>query len=126
MTDDHYTDHIDTINELKREGRYSEAIKLLLHCVDLTESESGVIPPEPVDPNNKLAVWLSKGREPRIIGVAPWYYEQLAIIYRKHKMHEEEVEILERFDQQIKSPGNMPAQLSKRLVKARELLLKSK
>ena len=54
-------------------------------------------------------------------GVAPWYYEQLAILYRKEKRHVDEVEILERFESQPKAPGVGPGRLAARLVKARRL-----
>ncbi len=35
------------------------------------------------------------------LGVAPAYYERLAIIYRKRKDYKSEVEILERFNKQL-------------------------
>ena len=53
------------------------------------------------------------------LGVAPWYYEQLAIIYRKLGQHEEELAVLERYDRQIKAPGARPALLKIRLEKVR-------
>lgn len=57
-------------------------------------------------------------------GVAPWYYEQLAIIYRKEKQYHKEVEILERYADQPKAPGAGPQKLAERLAKAKELLAK--
>ena len=44
------------------------------------------------------------------LGVAPWYYEQLAIIsrpHRKEKRYAEEVAILERYNDQPKGLGAM-------------------
>lgn len=58
-------------------------------------------------------------------GVAPWYYEQLAIIYRKQKDYLREIEILERFAKQKHAPGVTPQKLLERLEKARKLALKS-
>ena len=84
------------------EKNYPEAIELLLKLVGETEKEA----------------------KKNGLGVAPWYYEQLAIIYRKEKRYNEEVEILERFEQQPKSPGSLPKVLAERLIKARELLNK--
>jgi hypothetical protein len=55
------------------------------------------------------------------IGVAPWYYGELAILYRKHKEYPKEVAILERFAKQKHSPGVMPAKLLERLEKAKKL-----
>src|SRR5687767_984356 len=49
----HYTEYVETVKILKREGRLNEALTLLEHLVDATEQEA--------DAMN----W----------GVAPWYYE---------------------------------------------------
>ncbi|WP_286241156.1 hypothetical protein [Neptuniibacter halophilus] len=100
----HYTDHIETIKQLKREGKNQEAIVLLLDCVEATESQS----------EHAGEGW----------GVAPWYYEQLAILYRKERQFDKEVKILERYDSQPKAPGAGPKKLAERLVKARTLLNK--
>lgn len=97
-----FTDYVDRVKQLKEEKNYPEAIELLLKLVDETEKEA-----------------KKKG-----LGVAPWYYEQLAVIYRKEKRYNEEVEILERFEKQPKSPGSLPKVLAERLIKARELLNK--
>jgi hypothetical protein len=100
--DKHYTEGVENINALKREGRHTEAIDLLLRSVDATERESRV---------------AGRGW-----GVAPWYYEQLAIIYRKEKRYRDEVAILERYERQPKALGAGPAKLKQRLQKARQLL----
>ena len=96
----HYTDSVDRVKQLKREKRHKEAIELLLKLVDATESES-----------------KAAGRG---WGVAPWYYEQLAIIYRKEKRIADEVAILERYEAQPKAPGAGPSKLKERLAKANE------
>ena len=70
----HYTKYVDNVKRLKRSGKLEEAEELLLRCVEATEAES-----------------MREG-----LGVAPWYYEQLAIIYRKRKDVAAEVAILER------------------------------
>ena len=54
-------------------------------------------------------------------GVAPWYYERLAVIHRRRNRLVDEVAILERYARHPKAPGAMPANLSKRLERAREL-----
>lgn len=97
----HYTDHVERVKWLKREKRHEEAIALLLDLVTATERESQV---------------AGKGW-----GVAPWYYEQLAIIYRKEKRFDDEVAILERYQLQTKAPGAGPSKLAERLEKARAL-----
>ncbi|TDT63385.1 exonuclease domain-containing protein [Fonticella tunisiensis] len=89
----HYTDYVDLVKELKRAGEYDKAEKLLLCLVEAVESES------------KKENW----------GVAPWYYEQLAIIYRKQKNLSKEIEILERYSQQKKGPGGPNPKLLERL-----------
>lgn len=98
----YYTDCVERVKQLKREERYLEAIDLLMKLVDATEAESKVAGPG----------W----------GVAPWYYEQLAIIYRKQKRYSEEAAILERYGAQPKAPGVGPRKLAERLAKARALV----
>ena len=98
----HYTEYVDRINGLKRSGNVDDAITLLLKCVDATEAE------------DRMNKW----------GVAPGYYEQLAILYRKEKRYREEVSILERFIKQRKAPGALPPKLVVRLAKAKDLLAK--
>jgi len=100
----HYTEYVELVKQLKREERHDEAIKLLLQLVTGTEREA------------RTAGW----------GVAPWYYEQLAIIYRKEKRYDEEVEILERYQKQTKASGAKPSKLAERLIKAKELRDKQK
>ena len=96
----HFTEYVEQIRQFKREKRHQEAIELLLRIVDATESQSRV-----------------DG-----LGVAPWYYEQLAIIYRKEKRFADEVAILERYEAQPKAQGANPRVLVDRLVKARKLV----
>ena len=103
---EHYTDSVERVKQLKREGRHEEAIVILLKTVDATEKESEA----------HGGGW----------GVAPWYYEQLAIIYRKEGRIEDEIQILERYDRQEKAGGAGPDKLSDRLKKAKALLNKSK
>jgi hypothetical protein len=75
---EHYSNYPDRIKELKKAGKYNEAESLLLEMVEAVEAES-----------KKMNY-----------GVAPWYYEQLAIIYNKMKLRDKEIEILERFSKQ--------------------------
>jgi hypothetical protein len=57
----HYTTYVSDVENLKKNNKMEEAERLLLELVEATESES-----------------ISKGW-----GVSPWYYEELAKIYRK-------------------------------------------
>jgi DNA polymerase III epsilon subunit-like protein len=57
-------------------------------------------------------------------GVAPWYYEQLAIVYSKQHMYGMELSILERYDRQPKAPGMGPIRLKERLNKSRAKLVR--
>ena len=95
----HFTEHVETVRNLKGAQRMDEAIALLVKCVDATEAEDRF----------------------QGMGVAPWYYEQLAILYRKGKRLADELSILERYARQRKAPGVLPAKLAERLVKAKEL-----
>lgn len=100
----HYTSYVEKVKDLKRNRKHAEAIELLSNLVKATENES-----------------VKTG-----FGVAPWYYEQLAIIYRKEKEIEKEIAILERYQKQIKAPGSKPKILEERLSKAKNLLIKAK
>jgi hypothetical protein len=88
---------------LKRAGDDVALEKALLDLVQMTEAES------------RASGW----------GVAPAWYEELAILYRKRKDHRAEVAILERFASQCHAPGVKPPQLLERLDKARALLAES-
>lgn len=90
---------VEQVEQLNQEKKYKDAIKLLIRLVDATEKEA------------------KKTGE----GVAPWYYEKLAIIYRKEKLYKDEVAILERYERQPKAPGALAKKLADRLVKARQL-----
>jgi hypothetical protein len=91
----HYTSWADDIKQLRRDGNVADAEQLLLECVDAVESES------------RAEGW----------GVAPWYYEQLAILYHKEKRAEMELEILRRYASQSPAPGVKPQRLMDRLAK---------
>lgn len=95
----HFTRYIEDVKQLKKEKNHIEAISLLTKLVDATEKE-----------------FLVSGSD-----IAPWYYEQLAIIYRKEKLINEEIEILERYEQKTKVLRDKPSKLQSRLIKAKEI-----
>lgn len=97
----YYTEYVDLVRELKREKKHQEAIDLLLKLIDAVEREA--------------KVYKSYGEDGFC---APWYYEQLAIIYRKEKRYSEEVEILERLQKQN---NYLHESAVKRLKKAKTL-----
>jgi DNA polymerase III subunit epsilon len=90
---------VERVKQLKRSGEYSEALRLLLEEIESQEHESA-----------------EKG-----CGVAPWYYEHAAIIYRKIGEPAAEIAILERFCAQRHAPGVGPGELSLRLEKAKAI-----
>lgn len=96
----HFTTYVRGVEVLKRRKRLDEAESLLLELVKATEAE---------DRKDKL-------------GVAPWYYGELAKIYRKQKNYAKEVAILERYAQQRHAPGAKPRILLERLDRAKKLL----
>lgn len=95
----HYTTLVNKAKNLKKSGKIDEAEILLLKLVDAVEAENRV----------------------QNLGVAPWYYYQLATIYRKQKEIDKEIEILERFARQKHAPGARPLELMERLKKVREI-----
>jgi hypothetical protein len=74
----HYTEYVELVNQLKRQGKLDRAEALLLRLVAAVEEEA------------EAENWV----------VAPWYYEQLAIVYRKQKDETRELDILKRFASQ--------------------------
>jgi len=99
-----FVTYVKDVNELKKSGKIDDAERLLLRLVEATEEAS-----------------KSKGE-----GVAPWYYEELAKIYRKKKDYQKEVSILMRFSKQKHARGVGPKKLLERLEKAKILATKEK
>lgn len=93
-------DVVEAVKAAKRAGRMYEAEQLLIAEIEEQERQS------------RAAGW----------GVAPWYYEQLAIVYAKQGKTMQELEVLERYARQIKAPGARPAKLAERLQKVRKKL----
>jgi hypothetical protein len=93
----HYTEWLDELDRLRKSDDDAAYERLLRGCVDATEAES-----------------RAEG-----FGVAPAYYERLAVFYRKRGDHDAEVAILERFAAQRHAPGVKPAKLLERLARAR-------
>lgn len=89
----HYTEYWSEVKRLKKEKQYDSAIELLLKIIDATEAES------------RAEGW----------GVAPAYYEELANIYKKLGLIEEERQVLVRFSKQRHAPGVKPLRLLDRL-----------
>lgn len=100
----HFTEYVETVKSLKREGQYDAALHLLKRLIAATEAESG-----------------RSG-----MGVAPWYYEEAAKIYRRRKEYEQEVSVLERYMGKVHAPGASKPRLMERLEKARQLLQRSR
>ena len=82
---------IEQVKEAKRNGRYAEALAVLEDWMVLQESEGAA--------------------------VAPWPYEQAAIVHRKLGDRESEVAVLKRFAKQKHAPGVKPRRLLERLAK---------
>ncbi len=100
----HYTTYTEDVRHLKRIGNQETAERLLLRLVDATEAEG------------RAEGW----------GVAPWYYERLAILYAKRKDAAAELGILERYERQPKAPGVGPSKLAERLARVRAKLTRAR
>ena len=101
----HYSTYVEEVKDLKRKGDDTKIEQLLYRLIEATEAEDEI----------------SKH------GVAPWYYEQLAIVYRKIKDYKSEVSILTRYSihQQNRRPFTKTPKLLKRLNRAKELFAKT-
>ncbi len=96
----HFTAYVENVKALKRTVDDTALEQLLLALIDATEAES-----------------RSDG-----LGVAPWYYEELAKFYHVRKDYQSELGVLERFASQRHAPGAKPPELLERLEKVREIL----
>lgn len=122
--DRHYTEWVATVQQLKREARLDEAEQLLFALVQAAERENrptGIRIPHPGEDPALTRALSNAG-----LGVPPWYYGQLAIIYRQRKDYRREVVVLERFMAQPDPHGTVHRErLALRLQKAQALLAES-
>jgi hypothetical protein len=95
----HFVTYVNDVKEIKKVGNLDDAEKLLLRIIVVMEKLS--------KENNE--------------GVGPWYYEELAKIYRKRREYDKEVTILKRFSHQKQARGAGPKKLLDRLDKANTL-----
>ena len=103
---DHYTDATDRVAEMKREQRHDDVEELLRWCIDYVEAEAA----------------FQQRREYGYAAIAPAYYRDLAIVYRKDDRHQDEVEVLERYVDACRELGNEAQEkMVSRLDRAREL-----
>lgn len=91
----HYTDWTETVKDLKRLGHLEQASDLLEELCAAAEDES--------DEAQQT--------------LPPWYFEQQAIVLRKLKDYDGEVEVLRRY---AASPWAIPGEFDERLTKAIE------
>lgn len=91
----HYSGHVPELDRLRRAGEFGAYEVLLWRCIEATEAEA---------------------RAQRC-GVAPAYYERLAILFRKQGRQTDEISVLERYQCQRKAPGVGPSKLRERLRK---------
>ena len=96
----HFTTYVEEVKQLNRDREWVAAEQLLLKLVEATEVKASA--------NG----W----------GVAPWYFHELAKIYRRRKDLAAECAILERYANNPHAPGVRPKQLAIRLEKVRALL----
>lgn len=96
----YFSEWTDEVKSLKRAGRLDDALTLLFALVDVIEDEA------------RGQGWP----------VAPWYYEQIAIIFRKKSDLSSELAILERYHSHPAGRGSMGPTLAARLRKVRELI----
>lgn len=96
----HYTDYINEVKQLGRDGDLAGEERLLLSLISTVETEA------------RIRKWI----------VAPWYYEALAILYRKRKDYAAELAVIERYKHQPHGKDFPDDDVLRREAKARELL----
>jgi hypothetical protein len=96
----HYTEWVDAVRDLRRDGDDAAAPKLLDKLMRATSQETAAtgLPP------------------------APWYFEQAAIIHRKAQDPDGEVAVLKRFLAAMPAGFDVPPQIPNRLHKAEALV----
>lgn len=102
-----YFEYPSTVAALKREKRLDEAAALLLKLIATIEHEAAHSP--------HSEHWK----------LAPWYYNELAIVYRKLKRYQDECDVIRRY---LGHPHAVKERLDdfrSRLEKATRLLSKS-
>ena len=100
----HYTTYVEEIRTLKRAGDHEGAAQLLLRCIDATEAES------------RAERW----------SVAPGYYWELAVVYRKLGRLADEATVLERYKREALRHGSFGGQFAERLAKVRAKMDRAK
>lgn len=94
----HCTEWVGTVKQLCRDGNVDATERILLGCVAATQA----------------------GSSADDLSVAPWDYEQLAILYPSDGRDQDEVAVLESFAKQRHAASVKPRRLLERLDKARE------
>lgn len=100
----HLTTYVNEVTFLMRSARTEEAEELLLALLRASEEQS-----------------IAKG-----FGVGSWYYERLAVIYRRRMDFTSEIAVLERYCRAQSPFGPIPDDIHARLEKARVLDSKSR
>ena len=100
----HFTTYVEEVENLKINDKVDDAESLLIELVKATEAES-----------------KAEGNS----GVAPFYYEELAKIYKGRNDNAKEVLILERYAKQKHNPGVSSPKLLKRLESTRAIAKKA-
>lgn len=101
---DHYLQQVDVVKELKRKGDLIAAESLLKEMLAAMEKECEM--------------------DKRM--VSPWYYEQLAVVYRRKADLASELSVLERYFQAPHPQGDKTRKLHERLERVRAQVAISK
>lgn len=101
----HFTEHVNSVKAMRRAGDDDAALGMLLRLMDAVEAE---------------AIENGQGWP-----LAPWYYEQAAIIYRHMGMYRDEAGVLMRHMKAQAGQGVAPDErITKRHARAVELAIK--
>ncbi len=101
----HFLEFVEPIKQAKRNGDLEGAVKMLCDIVAMFERDR--------------AAWRATyGEDGPPDSIPPWYFEHLAIVYRKQGRHDDEIAVLQRY---VELEPNYSEWARERLVKARAL-----
>jgi len=119
--DFNYLSIVNIIPKLKREKKYPEAIELLKKAIASIQNEK-----QNTDGIGTTSWYFDEPDEQKYsnYNTPPWYFYQLAVIYRKEKQYEDEVQVIKDYLNITKDEKYRDNKITDRLEKVESLIKK--